>query len=185
MNSIAQSIGSFFLDMIETVTMALSIWLLCYLFLFMPTKVIGASMEPNFHTEDCVITSKISYRFGSPKRGDVVPIHAPPAANCAPGTGCEFFKRIIGLPGETVEVKECHYYINGTQLNEPYIPATTCTLPGPTIQSQLKLQSNQYFVSGDNREHSSDSRIWGPITREDIIGKAVFRWCPAATAGVL
>lgn len=185
MNTIAQSVGSFFLDMVETITIAISLWLLCYLFLFMPTKVMGSSMMPTFHDQDCVITSKISYSLGEPERGDVIPLHAPKAANCPTGTGCDFFKRIIGLPNETVEVKACHYFINGEELKEPYIQDTTCTLSGPATQQPVQLRANEYFVSGDNRQHSSDSRVWGPITREDIIGKAVFRWCPRESVGII
>lgn len=181
-----RQVGTFFLDTLESVVIGLSIWLVCYLFLFMPTKVMGSSMEPNFHSEDCVITDKISYRLSEPKRGDVVTIHAPEAAYCPPGTGCDFFKRIIGLPQETVQVRNGHFYINGEKLKEPYLPDGTVTQTGPFIEDRaVKLEEDEYFVAGDNRQHSADSRYFGPVPKENILGKAVFRWCPVDSMGVI
>ncbi len=188
MENLARRIGSFFVDTTETIVIALSVWLVAYLFLGHGTQIYGSSMEPTFHDKQCVFTDIVSYRFHDPVRGDVISLHAPPAANCVTSTGCDFFKRIIGLPGENVGVHDGHYYINGKILTESYIPTTTTTFPGPFLESRgdsVTLTNNEFFVSGDNREHSSDSRFFGPITRSDIIGKAIYRYCPAKDVGPL
>src|SRR3989304_9507849 len=105
MPRIFRAIGEFFLDTIETVVIALSIFLVVYLFFMQPHQVNGQSMVPNFQSGEYLLTDKISYKLGEPQRGDIIVFHAPPAANCAKGTGCDFIKRILGLPGETIEVK--------------------------------------------------------------------------------
>ncbi len=173
-------ISSMFLDLIETFVIGLSIFLVVYLFLLQPHQVSGQSMEPNFQTADYVLTDKVSYRIGVPQRGDVVVFHAPARANCPSGTGCDYIKRVIGLPGETVEVKDTDgIYINSKKLIEPYIPADYVTLAGQYTRGQIiTLSQNEYFVVGDNRMHSSDSRAWGPITKSEIVGKAFFRYWP-------
>lgn len=177
MRVIFQKLFSLVLDGLESITIALSVWLVLYLFIVQPTEVKGSSMEPNFHDNDRVYAEKISYRLDEPKRGDVIALHAPPQAQCAEGTGCDFFKRIIGLPGETIAVDNGHFIINGEELDEPYLPARTHTASGPFIKDRIvTLEKNEYFVAGDNREHSSDSRFWGPITKDEIVGRAVIRW---------
>ena len=118
MENLARSIGSFFLDIIETVVIALSIFLIIYLFVASPHQVNGQSMVPTFQSGEYVLSDKISYRVGNPHRGDVIVFHAPPAADCPEGTGCDFIKRVIGLPGETVAVHDNHLYVNGQQLDE-------------------------------------------------------------------
>lgn len=144
-----------------------------------PHQVSGLSMEPNLHTSDYVLTDKVSYRLGTPQRGDVVVFHAPPAAHCPAGTGCDYIKRVIGLPGEIVEVKDNGIYVNGSKLSEPYIPETTKTMANAfTADRAVTLGPDEYFVVGDNRENSSDSRSWGPITSKNIVGRAFFRYWP-------
>lgn len=182
--NVLQSLGSFFLDIIETVVIALSIFLVVYLFLMQPHQVNGQSMVPTFQSGEYVLTDKISYKLGVPKRGDVIVFHAPEAANCPQGTGCDFIKRILGLPGETVEVKENGIWVNGVKLTEPYIPGSFETLAGAFTKNRaITLGPNEYFVSGDNRPYSSDSRAWGAITNQDIVGKAFFRYWPPQVAG--
>lgn len=182
--NLIRSIGAFFLDIIETVVIALSIFLVMYLFLVQPHEVNGQSMVPNFQSGEYLLTDKVSYRFGLPQRGDVVVFHAPERAQCPEGTGCDFIKRILGLPGETVEVKQNGIWINGQKLNEAYIPSSFETLPGNyTKDRTIVLGPNEYFVSGDNRPYSSDSRSWGPITLDEIVGKAFFRYWPPTAMG--
>lgn len=184
MRNIFKKIAEFVLDIFETLVIALSIFLVVYIFLLQPHQVNGQSMEPNFQTGDYVLTDKISYVFGEPHRGDVVVFEAPPGAHCPTGTGCDFIKRVIGLPGETVEVKNNHYYINGTLLDEGYIPTTTETRTGQYTENRaIKLSEDEYFVSGDNRQNSSDSRAWGPVNKSMIVGKAFFRYWPAESVG--
>lgn len=187
MRKIVSSATSFVLDFIETVVIGLSLFLVVYLFFMQPHQVSGQSMYPNFDSGDYVLTDKVSYRVGDPQRGDVVVFHAPPSANCPAGTGCDFIKRIIGLPGETVRLEDNTFYINNTALDESeYIGPSVQTIPGAFISGQtIQLGQNEYFVVGDNRPHSSDSRSWGPIQTSDIVGKAFFRYWPASGVGVI
>jgi signal peptidase I len=186
MEKLLQVLGSFFLDIIETVVIALSIFLIIYLFVASPHQVNGQSMVPNFQSGEFVLSDKVSYKFGDPKRGDIVVFHAPDAANCPKGTGCDFIKRVLGLPGESIEVHDDGVWVNGQRIPEPYIPEEFETLPGPATKGKtIVLGPNEYFVSGDNRPYSSDSRAWGPITKNDIVGKAIFRYWPLKVAGVI
>lgn len=171
--------GAFFLDIFQTVVVALSIFLIMYLFLVQPHQVNGLSMYSTFDNGDLVLTDKISYKLGQPKRGDVVILHAPPDAHCPEGTGCDFIKRLIGLPGEKVEIKNSGIYIDGIKLPEPYIAEDNETLPGAfTENGAITLGPDEYFVCGDNRMHSSDSRTWGPIHKSDLVGRAFVRYWP-------
>ena len=118
--------------------------------------------------------------MGNPKRGDVIVFHAPASAKCVEGTGCDFIKRILGLPGETIEVRNGSIFINGELLPEEYLPADFKTSPGAyTANGPVTLGVDQYLAVGDNRDHSSDSRTWGPVSKSEIVGKAFFRYWPA------
>jgi len=183
--NIFRSIGAFFLDIIETVVIALSIFLVVYLFLLQPHQVNGQSMVPNFQDGEYVLTDKISYKIGTPGRGDVIVFHAPEAANCPKGTGCDFIKRVLGLPGDKVEVKDNAIWVNDRKLDEPYIPENFDVLPGLFLKNNkfVVLGADEYFVSGDNRPYSSDSRSWGPIRSSNIVGRAFFRYWPPKAAG--
>lgn len=144
-------------------------------FLFQPFIVSGASMAPNFATGDYLIIDEISYRFSSPQRGDVIVFNA----GFIPGyTNQRFIKRVIGLPGETVSVTKGKVGIikdgKTVVLNEKYLPANLKTYG----EESTTLKSDQYFVLGDNRDYSYDSRMWGVVPRSDIIGKAFLRVFP-------
>lgn len=181
-----QKLGALFTDFMETIVISLSIFLVVYLFLMQPHQVNGQSMVPNFQNGDYVLTDKISYRFGQPERGDIIVFHAPEAAHCAKGTGCDFIKRILALPGETVEVRNNAVLVNGEPLAEPYVPSDFKTLPGAyTKDGPITMGPDEYFAVGDNRPYSSDSRSWGPIHRNDIVGKAFFRYWPPDSVGVI
>jgi len=141
-------------------------------FLFQTFVVSGASMEPSFDNGDYLIVDEISYKINPLCRGDVVVFHYPlkPKAR--------FIKRLIGLPGETVEIKDGKVKIYNSQypvgriLDESaYLPKDTYT-PGNV---KVTLKENQYFMMGDNREFSFDSREWGPLEKKYIIGKVRFR----------
>ncbi len=184
--SVFRKIGGIFLDFIETIVIALSIFLVVYLFFMQPHQVNGHSMVPNFHSGEYVLTDKITYRMREPQRGEIIVFHAPPAANCPEGTGCDFIKRIIALPGETVEVRDNKFFINGQELSESYLPDDYETLPGHFTKDRVvTLQPHEYFAVGDNRSYSSDSRSWGPITRSSIVGRAFFRYWPPQEMGVI
>ena len=102
-----------FLDVIEFFVSSAAIAILIYLFVTQPHQVNGASMDPNFHNGQFLLTNKLAYRFGEPQRGDVIIFTAPPQANCPIGLNCDFIKRIIAMPGERVKVENGQIYING------------------------------------------------------------------------
>lgn len=186
MNNIVKSVSGFFLDLIETAVIGLSFFLIIYLFFMQPHQVNGSSMVPTFASGDYVLTDKISYRTGTPQRGDVIVFHAPPEAGCPTGTGCDFIKRIIAVPGETVAVHDKNVYVNGKKLDEFYLPNDYETIEGKFISGRtVTIGPNEYFALGDNRSHSSDSRVWGPVDKSEIVGKAFFRYWPMNQIGVI
>jgi signal peptidase I len=134
----------------------------------------GLSMYATLDDNDYLIANKIDYRLHPPERGDIV-ILRPPTNNST-----DFIKRIIGLPGERVLIRSGYVYINGHRLDEPYLPeawVNDANWPDNNSQGQV-MGPNQYFVMGDNRNRSQDSRFFGPITRDRIDGKAWFRIWP-------
>lgn len=186
MSKLFKNVGEIFLDVVETVVIALSIFLVVYLFFMQPHQVNGLSMVPNFQNGEYVLTDKVTYKLREPERGEVVVFHAPEAAQCPEGTGCDFIKRVLGIPGDTIRVTNNSIYINGTPLEEPYIPDDFRTDPGAfTRDREITLTGDEYFVVGDNRPYSSDSRAWGPIRKGDIVGRAFFRYWPLPSAGLL
>lgn len=150
-------------------------------FVAQPFIVRGASMEPNFHDREYLVIDELSYFFRPPQRGEVVVFRYPLNPR-------EYFiKRVIGLPGETVEIREDTVYITnaerpeGFRLAEPYLPS------GLSFRGNVRfsLGSEEYVVLGDNRPASSDSRSWGTLERKFITGRALLRAWPPARAGVL
>jgi len=144
-------------------------------FIFQPFIVSGASMAPNFETGDYLIVDEISYRLGTPQRGDIVVFDA----SFIPGyTGQRFIKRVIGVPGDIVNVTNGKVSIikdgKTTVLNEKYLPANLKTYGNISVT----LDPDQYFVLGDNREYSYDSRMWGVVPARYVIGKAALRIFP-------
>jgi signal peptidase I len=132
------------------------------------------SMLPTLHPGDRLVVVKAAYWFSDPARGDVVII----SADWQPEVGA-LVKRVIGLPGDTIEIKNGAVYINGSLLTEPYYNGTTTASPGG--YDHVVLQQGQYFVMGDNRPGSEDSRVLGPVPRQDIIGRVCFRYWPFST----
>jgi signal peptidase I len=132
--------------------------------------VVMTSMEPNFHEGERVVVNKAVYWFGEPERGDVIIFEEPN------GTEEDFIKRVIGLPGDTVEVEDGAVHINGTKLDEPYIMS-----PPNYYLPALVVPENSYFVLGDNRNHSNDSHRGWFAERDKIHGKAwLITWPPDA-----
>jgi len=165
-------------EFVKIAVIALIIVLPIRYFLFQPFIVSGASMSPNFSTGDYLIVDEISYRFASPQRGDVVVFDASFVKEYS---GQRFIKRIIGLPGETVDITNGQVEIikdgKTTVLNEKYLPEDLKTYGDVNIT----LGNNQYFVLGDNRQHSYDSRMWGVVDQKYIIGKAFLRIFPVTS----
>lgn len=174
-------IFNFFMDFLETSVVALSIFVVIYLFLIQPHEIKGGSMEPTFHNNEYILTDKISYRFKEPQRGDVIIFKAPRNPDV------DYIKRVIGLPKERIKILKGYVYINGEMLNEPYLVDKTIALPGNTIQEgvEITIPEGYYFVMGDNRPHSSDSREFGPIPNNLIIGHAILRYWPIGQMGIV
>jgi len=181
-----KKIGSFFLDIIQTVTLALSVFVVVYLFLFQPHQVKGQSMFPSFINQEFLLTDKISYRFREPARGDVVVFKAPKSETCAE-VECEYIKRIVGLPGETLEIKNGKVFINGQMLEETYLPSDFSTRAGHYLKEGMesKIPADFYIFMGDNRDHSRDAREFGPVKKEAIVGRAFVRYWPLNRAGLV
>lgn len=150
-------------------------------FVFQTFYIPSGSMEPTLQVGDRIIVSKLSYHLHEPRRGDIIVFHAPPAeaSVCADPSIKDLVKRIIGLPGETISSAGNQVLIDGKPIAQPWFPATAL---GPPIRSQ-KIPSGQYFVMGDNRTNSCDSRDWGTLPRSDIIGHVVFRIWPLSRIG--
>lgn len=130
----------------------------------------GRSMQPTFEDGDRLIVSRLHYLISRPQRGDVVVL------NAVDGTDIMLIKRVIGLPGESIEFRDQHVYINGNQIQETYIQDETCS---SRCQDRIwQLGPDQYFVMGDNRNHSNDSRAFGPVPLDHIVGHVVFRYWP-------
>lgn len=139
----------------------LLIGLITHYFFYSVMIVRGKSMEPNFVDGQVLVINKIAYHLGSPARGDVIAMYFPGE------TEKRFIKRIIALPGETVAVKDGKTYLNGQPLDEAYLPKDLETMP----DLNRTLQRGEYFVMGDNRPFSSDSRAWGAVPSSFVVGR--------------
>ena len=135
----AFSLGSFILEFVQSIVLALSVFVLIYLFVAQPNQVKGSSMVPNFIDGEYLLTDKISYQFGSPQRGDVVVFKAPPTEPCAEDE-CEYIKRIIGVPGDKVMVENGEVYLNGKLLEQSFIPDDYATDPGSYCQEGVEVE---------------------------------------------
>jgi len=172
---------AFIFDLAKVVLIAAVIIVPIRYFLVQPFFVKGASMEPNFVDGEYLLIDEISYRLGEPQRGEVIVFRYPLDP-------VEFYiKRVVGLPGETVEVTGGHVIIynqqnpQGLTLRESYLPGNGFT----PEEGRYVLGGDQYYVLGDNRSASFDSRKWGPLKKEYIIGRAWLRAWPIAQAGVV
>ena len=134
--------------------------------------IIGQSMEPNYHQDERLLVDRISPTLGWLQRGDVIILHSPRES-------IDLIKRLIGLPGETVEIHDNHVFVNGAQLDEPYLPPNADTSRGlENGRSSWTLGSDEYLVMGDNRSASSDGRYFGPVNTANLIGRALLVYYP-------
>ena len=159
-------------EALETILPAILIAILINLFLAQPTRVHGQSMEPNLHTDQRLVVEKVSYRLHGPRRGDIVVFSMPQQSEEL------LIKRVIGLPGETVEIHDGKVYINGTLLDEPYLTQETRGRFGPIVIPPLHV-----FVLGDNRSFSNDSRAFDAVPIENILGRAWLSYWPVEDLG--
>jgi signal peptidase I len=169
---------NFFTELLKFALIAIVIVIPIRLFVAKPFIVSGASMEPTFDNGQYLIVDEISYRLENPSRGDVVIFRYPRDPSQY------FIKRIIGLPGETVRIQQGKVYVTKTsgvtvELKEPYL-----VFHGNGADQNVTLGVEQYFVMGDNRPESSDSRVWGILPRANIVGRAFLRLLPVDSASV-
>ncbi|MDD4412557.1 MAG: signal peptidase I [Patescibacteria group bacterium] len=174
---------TFIWETMKMLIVSLAIILPIRYFLAEPFYVKGASMEPNFHDHEYLIIDRLNYRFNEPKRGDPVVFRYPNDPR-------EYFiKRLIGLPGETVEVKDGGIYIfntehkDGWKLPEEYLPNGLITISSNPAYAKYELGPDQYYFLGDNRNASMDSRVFGPVNKSFIIGRVIFRGLPVDKFG--
>ena len=179
--SIGKQAVIFVWEIFKVVVISLVIIVPIRYFLIKPFYVKGASMEPNYYDHEYLIINEISYRFDDPKRGDTVVFKYPFDQRQY------FIKRVIGLPGETIKISEGKIYISndinseGKLLEEDYLLPAMKTLG----DVELKLATDEYFLLGDNRIASLDSRAFGPINRKLIIGKTLLRGWPLERMGLV
>src|SRR3954451_14743882 len=164
------------LDWIVVIGIALLVAFVVRTFVLAHFVVDGHSMDYTLHDGDRVFVNKLSYRLHDPRRGDVVVLH-----DVEPGLDRDLIKRVIALPGETIEMRNCEVRIDGVILDEPYLDPTVVT-PGncgadiaPTV-----VPADHVFVMGDNRPQSQDSRAIGPIDEDALVGRAFFFFCPTS-----
>src|SRR3989344_7674121 len=169
----------FVMDILETIVFVGSIFIVVYLFIAAPHSVRGGSMDPTFKNGDYIITSKISYKFATPRRGDVIVFAS------LKNPDIDFIKRIVGLPGDEVMIKDGKVYLNGEILAENYIQVTTNAFESGFIREGMPVvvPEGDLFVLGDNRPRSSDSREFGFIPAENIIGRVIYRYYPPQKIG--
>ena len=179
--SIIKGIITFIMEIIETIVFVGSIFIVTYLFILQPNQIKGASMVPTFENGDYIFTSKITYKLRKPIRGDVVVFHSPNNPDI------EFIKRVIGTPGETVLIHDHEVYIEGQKITEGYISEKTNLIPGSFATEGIPIivPEGQYFVMGDNRPRSSDSREFGTIPENSIVGQVFYRYFPASKMGAI
>jgi len=174
---ILRKVYAFLLDAVQTLLVAAAVFLVIYMFLFRPFEVNGESMNPNFHDKEYVLTNLIALRFGSPKLGDVVVFKAPLDPEK------DYIKRVIGVAGDTVMINEGLVYLNNQLLDESaYLNSSVKTYPGAFLKEgvPVTVPPGEYFVMGDNRSHSSDSREWGFVKQDELIGESLLVYWPVS-----
>jgi len=167
---------------LQIIGLALAISVLIRLLVAEPRYIPSNSMIPTLDIGDRLAIEKVSYHFNPPTTGDII-VFEPPEILQLQGYSKDqaFIKRIIGLPGQTIDIKNGVVYIDDRPLEEDYI----AELPDYLWQGPVKIPEDQYFVMGDNRNNSNDSHIWGFLPKENIIGRAVFRFWPFERIGLV
>ena len=169
-------------EVAEVALLALALYVVMYVTV-QTVHVIGSSMYPTVGDQDYLVATKIDYRFHPPERGDIIIMRDPYDASR------DFIKRVIGVPGDHILIRQGHVYIDGKLLEEPYINSEAWTENGdwplgPSGDPDgLLLKSDEFFVMGDNRNHSSDSRLFGPISLDQIEARAWIRVLPISKIG--
>lgn len=187
--SLLKGIIGFVMDMLETIVFVGAMFIVVNYYILQPSQVRGSSMLPTLHDNDRIFVSRVTYKLRQPQRGDIVVLNSPENKEI------EFVKRVIGLPGDTIMIDdcsppfrtECDIYVNGEKLEENYIKDKTQLYENSiyTEGEKLTVPDKSLFVMGDNRTGSLDSRIFGPVPQDSIIGVVFFRYFPSDTIGIL
>lgn len=169
--------------LMETISTVVFIIAVTVLFdLAIPRSLVdGHSMEPTFFGDDRLVVSRVNYLIGSPQRGDILVFNSLVQSEAEQGV--MLIKRVVGLPGDTVELREQQVYINGELLLEPYIKED-CMI-NRCRDNTWELASNEYFMMGDNRNNSRDSRRFGPVPITKIVGQVILRYWPLSSIGII
>jgi signal peptidase I len=177
-------------EAIIVVVVAVLVAVLLRTFVVQTFFIPSGSMEPTLQVGDRILVNKLSYHLHGVGRGDIVVFSRPPAENCGGPEVNDLVKRVVGLPGETLSLSGGHVYVDGRALDESWLPASEqgVTRPGPggtlySLQHAYKVPADDYFVMGDNRTDSCDSRYWGPIPKSLIVGKVEMRVWPLSSIG--
>ncbi|HSX40312.1 MAG TPA: signal peptidase I [Candidatus Saccharimonadales bacterium] len=172
---ILAKIWAFLVDSVQTLLLAAAVFLVIYIFLFRPFQVNGHSMDPNYQDGEYILTNLVVLHFKMPQLGDVVVFTAPKEPDK------DFIKRVIGMAGDQIMLKSGSVYRNGTLLNEnKYLDPNVKTYGGSFLAegAQVTVPEDSYFVLGDNRPNSSDSREWGFVKKDLLIGESFFVYWP-------
>jgi signal peptidase I len=161
-------------EVVETLLFTLLIYLLIRTFLFENYRVVGTSMDPTLADGEFLVVNKLGYRLHQPQRGDIIVFRDPYSPDR------KLIKRVIGLPGESVEIRDGQVLINNQILDEPYLDEV-----GNSARAAAAIAEDEYFVLGDNRNNSSDSRSWGTLPRAGIVGKAWLSYWPPTMWGLI
>jgi signal peptidase I len=178
-------------DWVVTITIAVAAVLAIKAWVVNPYRIPSSSMEPTLHcaapepgceagASDRVLANRFIYRFRDPSRGDIVVFRTPEQAVERCGAGGTFVKRLVGLPGDRIALQRGVLRINGEPVDEPYVNGGP---PGPDF-AERTLGADEYFMMGDNRAQSCDSREWGPVTRADLIGPVFAVYWPLTRLGL-
>lgn len=180
------AVGCLF-EVVETLVLTALIFLVVQTFVAQPFKVEGASMERTVLPDEYVLIDKLTPHWAAYARGDIVVLEPP--SDYGPDNGVPFIKRVIGLPGDHVQLKDGTVYVNGTALDEPYVFSDNgvrqTTDPTPGGLSEWLIPQGQIFVMGDHRQDSADSRVFGPVDVSQVIGRAWLRYWPINAFGIL
>jgi len=168
------------LEVLSTIVFVLAVTVLFDLAI--PRSLVdGHSMEPTFFGDDRLVVSRVHYLLGQPQRGDILVFNSLRESELA--RGVMLIKRVVGLPGDTVEFRDQRVHINGEPLAEPYIKDEVCRRR--CQDRSWRLGENEYFMMGDNRNNSNDSRSFGPVPLPKIVGRVIFRYFPPASIGAI